>query len=499
MLSPRATEALIAEATQLAIQQINDEKRANRFELFGNNKTVQTITDREVLLCGPTRTGKSFAWLVKLHRYATRYAAFRGLIVRKTRASLSEAALQTFEEHVLGADHPALGNKPQRRFREIYKYPNGAEIIVDGMDKKTKILSTEFDMIFIQEATEVTLDDLEYLLTRLSNTGIPLEDGSYFHQLVMDCNPDHPKHWLKLRCDAGKTTLLKSEHKDNPKFFNQKLKEWTQLGFDYVFKILEGLSGVRFKRFKLGLWAAAEGAIYEDWRDEIHILDEFNIPWDWPRIRVIDFGFKNPFVCQWWAISPTDGTMYMYREIYETQRLVEDLACEIKHHSGEYDNRAVLEWCAARGILQRNERERIIATICDHDAEDRATLERYGIPNQAAYKGVQLGIQAVQSRMKLNAQGVPKLYIIRDSLVRVDQSLADAKRPICTIDEIPGYEWEKTKEGKPITEVPRKIDDHGCDDVRYAVCYVDEIGSELETQQQSFVTNDLEDYDISPF
>lgn len=487
------------EAIKVAKQQIDDEKRANRFELFGNNKAVQSITDREVLLCGPTRTGKSFAWLVKLHRYATKYAGFRGLIVRKTRASLSEAALQTFEEHVLGADHPALGNKPQRRFRENYKYSNGAEIVVDGMDKKTKILSTEFDIIFVQEANELTLDDLEYLRTRLSNTGIPLGDDRYFHQLILDCNPDHPKHWLKLRCDSGKTTLLASRHEDNPRFYDHVKKDWTPLGRDYVFTTLEGLSGVRYKRFRLGLWAAAEGAIYEDWRDEIHIIDAFDIPWDWPRIRVIDFGFKNPFVCHWYAISPTDGTMYLYREIYETQRLVEDLACEIKHHSGEYDNKAVIAWCTENGITRRFERERIIATICDHDAEDRATLERYGIPNIAAFKGVQLGIQAVQSRLKLNKERVPKLYIIRDCLVKVDQSLAESKRPTCTVDEIPGYEWEKTKEGKPITEVPRKIDDHGCDTLRYAVCYVDEIGSELETQQQSFVTNDLDDYDISPF
>lgn len=492
-ISQAALEALSKEAIAIAAAQLKQEKAAQRFELYGHNKTVQFVNDREVLLCGPARTGKSFAWLVKLHRYATRYPNFRGLIVRKTRASLSEAALQTFEEHVLGPNHLALGSKPQRRFREVYRYQNGvdggsgAEIIVDGMDKKTKILSTEFDIIFVQEANELSIDDLEYLRTRLSNTGIPLGDGRYFHQLIMDCNPDHPKHWLKLRCDSGKTRLLPSKHEDNPRFYDHKTNDWTPLGKDYVYTTLEGLSGVRYKRFRLGLWAAAEGAIYDDWREEIHVIDGFEIPWDWPRIRVIDFGFKNPFVCQWWAIHPTSRTMYLYREIYETQRLVEDFARQIIQLSGG-----------------TKDRENIIATICDHDAEDRATLDRYGIPNVPAFKGVQLGIQAVQSRIKIKQiSNEPDLFILRDCLVNVDPRLSEAKKPVQTIDEIPGYEWEKDKDNKPVNETPRKIDDHGCDTMRYAVCYVDSIGSELETQTSAFGLLDDEEselgYAISPY
>ena len=41
-----------------------------------------------------------------------------------------------------------------------------------------------------------------------------------------------------------------------------------------------------------------------------------------------------------------------------------------------------------------------------------------------------------------------------------------------------GYVWEAPRDGKEDKEKPRKIDDHGCDDLRYAVMYADSrIGS----------------------
>lgn len=460
------------------MQQIKSERELDRYQLFGNNRVVQTDNSPEILLAGPTRTGKSFSWLVKLHRYATRYKKFRGLIVRKTRASLSESVLQTLEEHVMGMEHPAVFGGPRRAYRQLYTYPNGAQLILDGMDVKTKIMSTEFDMIYCPEATEFTIDDIEYLTTRLSNTGVPLGKDEYWHQLVLDCNPDHPKHWLKLRCDSGKTTLFENQHKDNPKFYNHQTNDWTPLGYNYVFHTLNQLSGVRKKRFKDGLWVAAEGAIYEDWNDAVHIIDPIELPHDWPRIRVIDFGYKNPFVCLWIAVEPSTSTLYVYREIYKTGELVEDLAPLIKRLTGE---------------------ERIIETICDHDAEDRATLIRHGIPNVPAMKAVGLGIAAVQSRLKVLSNNVSRLYFFRDCLVERDSVLVDAKMPTCTVEEIPGYVWAKNKDGKSIKEEPVKLDDHGCDTLRYAVAYVDNIGIEISNQEYGILEDEGLYDTISPY
>src|SRR5690606_16389199 len=116
--------------------------------------------------------------------------------------------------------------------------------------------------------------------------------------------------------------------------------------------VLDALTGVRYQRLRKGKWVSAEGQIYETFGPAIHLVNRFDIPQDWRRIRVIDFGMRHPFVCQWWAIDP-DGRMYMYREIFMTNRTV-------RRHSEQ--------------IKSLSEGERIEATICDHDAEDRETL-----------------------------------------------------------------------------------------------------------------------------
>ena len=75
----------------------------------------------EVLISGPAGTGKSRACLEKIHYLMQKYDGARALIVRKTRASLTESALQTFERWVLGAGHPMIQGGAQRRFRQNYQ------------------------------------------------------------------------------------------------------------------------------------------------------------------------------------------------------------------------------------------------------------------------------------------------------------------------------------------------------------------------------------------
>src|SRR5262249_29103581 len=268
----------------------------------------------ELLLSGPAGTGKSRAILEKLHMCASKWPGMRGLIVRKTRASLSESGLVTFEEKVLPAGSKIRGNVA-RRYRQIYEYPNGSQIVVAGLDDPNRIMSTEFDMACALEATELTETDWEQLITRLRNFVMP------FQQLIADCNPGSPTHWLKGRESRGSLLLLPSVHEDNPVLYDRTRGEWTEAGRSYLAK-LENLTGVRRLRLLQGLWAMAEGMVYADvWQPAVHIINRFDIPSDWPRFLSVDFGFTNPFVCQWWAQDP-DGRLYRYREIYRTRRLV---------------------------------------------------------------------------------------------------------------------------------------------------------------------------------
>ncbi len=421
----------------------------------------QILADRspQVLVVGPAGTGKSFASLYKMHlmcllngacpadcekEHEHALTGMRALMVRKTAKSLTSTGLVTFREQV-AADAIAqgllkwYGGSSERPAQ--YMYSNGSVIVVGGLDNPDKIMSAEYDLIFIQEATDATVEDWEKCTTRLRNGRVS------FQQLLADCNPQQPSHWLKKRCDEGRTVMLHSRHEDNPTLFTEQ-GELTFKGENYM-RTLDNLTGVRKERLRYGRWAAAEGMIYEDWTPA-NLSDRKQLPLDWPRYWGVDFGYTNPFVWQQWAVDP-DGRLYLEREIYRTKRLVEDHAKDI------------LDVVAPQGKWRY---PRPVAILADHDAEDRATLERHlGIGTTAANKNVSEGIQAVQARIKVAGDGLPRLFVCRDSLVSVDVELREAGKPTRCAEEVEGYVWKPKPSGtieRPEPDEPLKLNDHSC-------------------------------------
>lgn len=454
-VSERALRAMMKAAHQAAKAQVQAEQKARdelvtarrmsvrEVELRGHNLTIQEDESPELLLVGAAGTGKTLGILHKINRLCWMYPGARWLIVRKVRADLAQTTLVTFERDILGLDNPICAGM-QRDNRRSYKYPNGSEIVVGGMDRPGAILSSEYDGIYAAEAVQFELNDWETFIMRLRSNAMP------FQQLIADTNPDRPDHWLKQRADAGILKMLNTYHEDNPAYWDAAEKKWTKRGQDYVLGKLERLTGVRRLRFRDGKWVIAEGAVYNDWNEDIHLREAFEIPKEWKRFRSIDFGYNNPFVCQWWA-QDGDGNLYLYREIYKTRRLVED---------------------HARDIVRLSQGENIAFTVADHDAEDRATLERHGVKTIPAKKDISPGIQAVQSRLRVDEQTKkPRLFVLRGALVETDTELAESKKPTSTADEFPGYVWkDKSKKEEPVD-----ADNHGMDCVRYAVMQVDTV------------------------
>lgn len=395
--------------------------------------------DGEFLLSGPAGTGKTIGNLSLLWFYATQYDGMRGLIVRKTRESMTESVLNTWEKRVVPVDHPCLDGA-KRDNRKSYRI-GSSEIIVAGMraggrDATQKVMSTDYDVIVASEAIEFTDEEWEKLTTRLRYGRMPHQ------QLLADTNPSHPKHWLYQRCKSGSAVMIDTKHEDNPMLWDAESGQWTPFGVKYIEK-LDKLTGTRKLRLRYGKWVQSEGVVYEEWEPSIHVIDAFTIPETWERYWSIDFGFTNPFCCQWWAKDP-DGRLYLYREIYQTKLLVED---------------------AARMILKLSGNEpKPVKIICDHDAEDRATLTKHvGRGTVAAIKDVSPGIQAVKARLQKADDGKPRLFIVRNCLVSHDPDLVENKLPLCTEDEFDGYIWND----KVTKEQPVKENDHGVDPLRY--------------------------------
>lgn len=426
------------------------------------------VRDSEVLVAGPAGTGKSRACLEKIHLVAKLHPKTRILVCRKTQVSLAPSALKTYREHVatleLQLGHVIFhGGGPQDppQYRYINQVTGETEstITIAGLDKPTKIMSTEFDLVYIQEATELDITDWEFLLTRLRNWNIS------YQQLIADCNPDTPTHWLKQRCDQGKTRMLHSRHEDNPVLFDEDGTS-TPRGAAYMEK-LDALTGVRKLRLRDGKWVAAEGQIFEDWAEGTHLAQPFEVPKEWPRYWGVDFGFTNPFVLQCWAEDP-DGRLVMYREIYQTRRLVED-------HAAHILNIVAPKNAAGRRVWKEPKPQWV---VCDHDAEGRETLKRHlGLPMRNAKKDVEDGIQAVQKRLRVAGDGRPRLYLMRHCVVKRDPTLEDAKKPTCTQEEIPGYVWDDSSKSDTEKETPNKENDHGCDTIRYVVMQRDKGGN----------------------
>ncbi len=175
---------------------------------------------------------------------------------------------------------------------------------------------------------------------------------------------------------------------------------------------------------------------------------------DWARYWAIDWGFTNPFVCQRWAEDP-DGRLWLYAETYRTRRTVDQHTLAVMDEVAPFDRQGQRRWVEPKP-------QQIIA---DHDIGDRTMFTKItGLPTNPANKDVLNGIQAVQRRLRDAGDGRPRLFIARDAVRVRDTDLAEAGKPTCTADEIPGYVWKDGAKEEPV-----KQDDHGSDAARYLV------------------------------
>jgi len=441
--------------TEYAVKLSND-----GIKLRGAARSAWFSKEPELVLSGPYETGKTFGALHKVHNLCVKYPGTNALFARKQYAALVNSAYQTFIKKVLPypPGHELCpvtvfgGGRP-----EVVNYPNGSRIVIGGMDNSDKILSAEYDLAYINQAEELLLDDHEKLLSRTTGRA----GNMPYSQVILDCNPGPPNHWLLKRVAAGKLRMFNAVHQDNPSLWDDERQEWTAQG-KITMERLYSLTGLRYKRGVLGLWAGSEGQVYDAFDEAIHIIDPFPIPDNWKRYRVMDFGYTHPACVTWWA-ADGDGRLYRYREIYYTGRTT------IEHIQGVNGQPGIATYSAGE--------EYEAPMICDHDAEDRAVLEKAGIPTIGAKKDIKTGIEKVQERLKIQRDGRPRIYFLRGARVEVDEQLELMFKPTCTEEEFGGYVWRNIEDQKEVStkdEVPIDLDNHGLDTVRYLIAHIDE-------------------------
>lgn len=204
-----------------------------------------------------------------------------------------------------------------------WTFPNGSVIQFCYLNQDNDVhnyQSQQFDCICFDEATQFTWYMVSYMLTRLRATN----DHIIQPFIAMATNPGNIGHfWFKknfvlagepemphvVEVEPGK----KRSHIFIPaRLSDNKILEQRDPNYR---KNLESQPEMIRRRLLEGDWDIAEGMAFEEWREDVHTCDPFEIPDTWTRFRSMDWGYSKPYCIGWYAIDH-DGRMYKYRELY---------------------------------------------------------------------------------------------------------------------------------------------------------------------------------------
>lgn len=127
-----------------------------------------------------------------------------------------------------------------------------------------------------------------------------------------NCNPDGPEHWFKKewidKKNEKKIIYLHFTMDDNLSLAKEIKERYRAM-----------YTGVFYKRYILGLWAMAEGVIYDMFDMEKHTYKEYNDITPFNKYVSCDYGTQNATVFLLWE-KGKDGVYYCTREYYYSGR-----------------------------------------------------------------------------------------------------------------------------------------------------------------------------------
>ena len=263
---------------------------------------------------------------------------------------------------------------------------------------------------YINEATLANKEVFDEIVKRCSGEGA---------RIILDTNPDHPNHWLKVdyidKADDDKIIANHFTIFDN-NFLNKR----------YVDNLINSTpTGVFTERGIYGRWTSGEGAVYTDFDSEKHYITKDEVPEGLTYFCGVDWGYEH-----WGSIvvlgeSPT-GTMY----------LVEEHAAQ--HEEIDY-------WVEVAKDITDRYGKRIPFYADSARPEHVARFSRERLKTFNAKKSVLSGIEEVAKLFKRN-----EIYIVESEVEKFK-------------NEIYQYVWNK-KTGEPVKE-----HDDVLDAIRYAI------------------------------
>lgn len=190
--------------------------------------------------------------------------------------------------------------------------PNGNEIITAGLDDSEKVKSIAgLTAIWMEEATEFTLQDFEQLDLRLRG-----HVDAYF-QIILTFNPIHEKHWIKKRFwdlpELNEQGVNIGGQKDNFTMYNlvttYKDNKFVDAGYKHKLETLILSSPNLYRIYVLGEWGVEdnENSWLYAFRYDKHVRPFLPFMPSYPIYLSFDFN-KDPMTAVAIQMSPTKGT-----------------------------------------------------------------------------------------------------------------------------------------------------------------------------------------------
>lgn len=316
--------------------------------------------------------------------------------------------------------------------RTVYVYGANNE------QSRTKIQGATLAGAYADEATTMPESFFNMLYTRLSVPGA---------KLWLTANPEGPRHWLKVKWldrarlwidGKGRTHINDGAGVLELHRYTFLLDDNDTLDPAYVERTKRSYTGMFHRRYIEAQWVASEGAIFDMWDPDTHVIAHEDIP---PLLRMfsvgIDYGTTNATSAVALGLG-TDGILYAVDEWRH-----EATGQQLRYTDAQLS-------AGVRGFLR-----------------DLPVPPEWVIvdPAAASFK-VQLASEGVRNIM--NGEN-DVLYGIRAtaSLLSLGK-LRVSDRCTGLLDELPSYSWDPkaTDEG---LDKPLKVADHSTDALRYAI------------------------------
>ncbi|MFE2033051.1 PBSX family phage terminase large subunit [Streptomyces scopuliridis] len=382
--------------------------------------SIRDATARINIGHGSVRSGKTIASLV-CFLLMVRRAPASGLIVIVGRS------LQTIERNCLDVlQDPTLFGELAAEVRHTRGATTAVILgrvvhLVGAADARAegRLRGMTAALAYADEVTLLPAAFFRQLLARLSVTGAKLIDTT---------NPDSPRHWLRTDYldRAGELDLAE---------FHFRLADNPSLSEAYVASLAKEFTGLWRRRMILGEWVVAEGAIFDAYDEQQHVVDEL------PSMRRhwvgIDYGTSNPFSALLLGAGD-DDRLYVVSEWRHDARVAHRQMTDAAY------SRAVRHWLAEQGIEPE-------WTFIDPSAASYSTqLWADGHP------GVTRAVNDV-------LDGIRSVSVALDSgLLRIHRSCAGL------LAELPNYVWSEEAAARG-EDKPVKKDDHSVDALRYVI------------------------------